>query len=278
MKYTVFVLVFISLYLKAETSAFGAGNLESKNPYGLTESEKVIYANKKAILTNKKEMKTLQYKVDQLSESIEGLRSVVDSLSEKIGQTGQKLHQIDAQNTRAKDDEITQLKSELSEQKAYAQKLSTALQKLTVMIDDMSVNYVKKSELKNLKKKVITKPKGKVSNKLLLKQAIKLFRAKKYDDASLKFALLAKKSYKPASSNYYLGECAYYQKKYEAAVVYYKKSAGYYDKASYMPTLLLHTAMSFEKLGDNENANRFFQAVIASYPNSAQANIAKKHL
>ncbi len=278
MRYKILILIAFSLQLQAEVSAFGAGNLDAKNPYGLTESEKVIYSNKKAILTNKKEMRSLKYKVEQLSESIEGLRSVVDSLSEKIGQTGQKLHQIDAQNTRAKDDEIRQLKSELSQQKAYSQKLSTALQKLTVMIDDMSVNYVKKSELKNLKKKVTTKPNKKISNRVLLKQAIKLFRAKKYADASSKFSVLAQKSYKPATSNYYLGECSYYQKSYEEAIVYFKKSAGYYDKASYMPTLLLHTAMSFEKLGDDENADRFFQAVIASYPNSAQAKIAKKHL
>jgi len=276
MKYIFLLSLIFSIYLNAEVSAFGAGKLDAKNPYGLTEGEKVIYANKKAILSNRKEIKSLSYKVDQLTESIEGLRSVVDSLSEKVGQTGQQLHQMDADNTHAKNNEIQALKDELSEQKAYAQKLSTALQKLTVMIDDMSVNYVKKSDLPTRKKKVTSKKK--VTNKVLLNSAIRLFRAKKYDDASLKFALLAKKSYKPAMSNYYLGECAYYQKKYEAAIVYFKKSAGYYDKASYMPTLLLHTALSFEKLEDSENAKRFFQAVIGSYPKSAQAKIAQKHL
>ncbi len=276
MKYILILSCVFSIYLNAEVSAFGAGNLNAKNPYGLTEGEKVIYANKKAILTNSKEVKSLRYKVDQLTESIQGLRSVVDSLSEKVGQTGQQLHQMDADNSQAKDDKIQALKNELSEQKEYAQKLATALQKLTVMIDDMSVNYVKKSDLPTRKKKVISKKK--ITNKLLLSSAIKLFRAKKYDDASLKFALLAKKSYKPAMSNYYLGECAYYQKSYKAAIVYFKKSAGFYDKASYMPTLLLHTALSFEKIHDNENAKRFFQAVITNYSQSTQAKIAQKHL
>jgi len=65
-----------------------------------------------------------------------------------------------------------------------------------------------------------------------------------------------------AASNYYLGEIAYYTKNYQDAYFYFKKSAGLYDKASYIDTLLLHTAISLEKTGDKAQAKIFYQTVI----------------
>jgi TolA-binding protein len=145
---------------------------------------------------------------------------------------------------------------------------------------------VSKDELRLLKKKVKTKSSAsktqakryQKSKKSLLADAIKAYRAGKYDHAKELFTLLSEKNYKRATSNYYLGEIAYYQKRYNDAIVYYKKSASLYDKASYMPTLLLHTAISFKKLGEKENARRFFEALTATYPGSSQAKVAKKYL
>ena len=279
-------LILLVSSLGAEVSVFGAGDLKSDNPYGLTESEKVIYTNKKASLQNAKEIKALKIKVGQLSESLEGLRSVVESLSDKIGQTGQKIYEMDSRRSSADTQEIEVLKSELAAQKDQNEKIIKALKKLTAMIDEINANYVSKSELSQVKKKVnkrssIQQPsrkEGVKSNATLLKEGIKAFREKKYSKANVIFERLDDKNYKRATSNYYLGEIAYYQKRYEEAIVYYKKSASLYDKASYMPTLLLHTALSFKKLGDTENARRFMEAIIESYPGSAQAKIAKKNL
>jgi len=47
-KITLLTIFTFTLY-GAETSAFGAGNLDSDNPYGLSESEKIIFQNKKQI-------------------------------------------------------------------------------------------------------------------------------------------------------------------------------------------------------------------------------------
>ena len=116
------------------------------------------------------------------------------------------------------------------------------------------------------------------SNAQLIKSAVKDYRAKRYTKAKESFTLLSDKNYKPAETNYYLGEIAYYRKNYEEAIYHYKKSVGYYDDAKYMPTLLLHTALSFKQLGDNNNAQRFFDTVLSSYPESAQANLAVKYL
>jgi len=134
------------------------------------------------------------------------------------------------------------------------------------------------SQKKNSKK--VDKPKKKVtqSNVQLLKSAVSNYRAKRFTKAKESFTTLADKNYKPAETNYYLGEIAYYRKNFEEAIYHYKISVGYYDKASYMPTLLLHTALSFQKLGDDDNAQRFFDTVLSTYPESSQANIAEKYL
>ena len=286
MKYGFLLLLLLVKSATAEVSVFGAGDIKSNNPYGLSESEKVIFANKKTTLKNAREIRALKMKIDDLSESLDGLRSVVQSLSEKVGQTGQKLYEIKQRTTQEDTDELERKKAELAVQKNQNQKILTALKRLTSMIDTINANYVSRDELGTLKKKVtkrssIKKERTDVpvkSNSQLLKKAIKAFRAKKYDHAAEIFASLDRKNYKRATANYYLGEIAYYQKEYSDAIVYYKKSASLYDKASYMPTLLLHTALSFKKVGDVENARRFFDAIIGTYPGTAQAKMARKNL
>ena len=93
-----------------------------------------------------------------------------------------------------------------------------------------------------------------------------------------KFEKLAEINYKPAESNYYLGEMWYVRKKYEKAISYFKKSAILYDKADWMPTLLLHSAISFEKLNDKENAKSFYATLVDLYPSTNEAKTAKQNL
>ncbi len=261
------VLLFFTTQVSAEVSAFGAGDLKSDNPYGLSESEKVIYSNKKAVIKNGKKIKALNLKIEQLSESIEGLRSVVDSLNDKVGQTGQKVSLLSQKKGLA--DEVENLKAKIKEQDAKYDKLALALQKLSDIIDDTNSK-------KHSSKHKVSKPQS-LSNSDLLKKAIKTFRNGQYEKAFDMFQTLDIKNFKRATANFYLGECSYYLKKYEDAIVYFKKSAGLYDKATYMPTLMLHTALSFKKTGDIQNASRFLNAVIENYPNTKQAEIAKKN-
>ena len=98
------------------------------------------------------------------------------------------------------------------------------------------------------------------------------------EKAQKRFEITDAKSYKPAASNYYLGEIAYYTKKYEDAIFYFKKSAGIYDKASYIDTLLLHTAVSLEKNGDKAQAKVFYENIIENYAEKKSAKIAKDRL
>ncbi|WP_301008927.1 tetratricopeptide repeat protein, partial [Helicobacter sp. UBA3407] len=75
-----------------------------------------------------------------------------------------------------------------------------------------------------------------------------------------------KGNYKPARGNYLLGEVAFAQKRYEDAIYYYKTSATRYDKADYMPRLMLNSAKSFNAIKEKENAKRFLETLISLYP------------
>ena len=51
-----------------------------------------------------------------------------------------------------------------------------------------------------------------------------------------------------------------------------------YDKSSYLPKLLLHSAISFEKLGDDDNAQNFYNTIVDIYPESNEAKKASKKI
>ncbi len=276
-----FLLVLSVGVVYAEPSAFDAGVIDSDNPYGLSESEQSILNNRKRSLANQKLIRKQALIIEQLQERVEGLSSVVDSLSDKMGQTGQKLSEMGEESQKAGSDEIQKLQGQIDEIKrtteSQYQKINATLKKLTKLIAGSS-NELSSATLTHQPKKSPPKPqKKKMTNKQILNKALKLYRNKKYDESQEYWTKLATKNYMPAKTNFYLGEIAYHQKKYEDAISFYKQSVGFYDKASYMPTLLLHTAMSFKNLGEEENAKQFFESLMMSYPDSPEAKIAQKY-
>ena len=269
---TFLVLSFAPFMLAlSEPSVLGNNNLGSEN---------------KTIINNKLQISRQNIQINEMKESIDGIRSVVDSLSLKIGQIGQQVNYKDANTIEQSSKRLKDLEDKVDKleqiQIQNYQKIEEVLKNLSVMIDKINSSYVSKDEVATLNKLTTKSTKTKVktkSNAQLLKDAITLYRKKDYLKARDIFLTLAKtKSYKPAQVHYYLGEIAYYQKQDSEAIVYFKKSVSFYDKASYMPTLLLHTAVSFKRLRDKSNAKKFFTLLIENYPDSDQAKIARKHL
>jgi TolA-binding protein len=158
------------------------------------------------------------------------------------------------------------------------------------MIDKINDNYVSKDELQKILKskgKYTSAGKGQStseeplegkSSSKLYSEGVRLFVKKRYSEAKKRFTVTDTKGYKPAASNYYLGEIAYYTKKYEDAIFHFKKSAGLYDQASYIDTLLLHTAISLEKTGDKGQARAFYENIVENYQGKKSAKIAKEKL
>ncbi|MBL0686582.1 MAG: tetratricopeptide repeat protein [Sulfurospirillum sp.] len=284
---TVWLIVICSL-LAQEPSVYNAGNLNSKKPYGLTSNEKHILNNSNKVEKLDIDIKNINIKLSGTNEKYEGLRSVTEAFGIKISKIDQKINKIQKsfvdENTS-----IATLRKELSELKTYVNE-SRALQdknqkniklvlgELSSLIDSINNNYVSKDLLeKSNKKKLKPKSNKKVSSLssksgvTLLKEGIEFFNKKMYSESKLRFMRLVEINHKPARSNYYLGEIAYFQKSYKEAIEYYKKSISLYDKANYMPTLLYHTGVSFSKLKQSSQATQFFNALKQGYPDSKEA-------
>lgn len=238
-------------------------------------AEPSVYGNAGQYTTtlNQKTIAALKRKVAQQKERIDGLQSVVEGLSQTVHDLQQDLH-----NTNISQGEQTD---------------TALLKELGAMIDKINAEYVSKAELQkalsakgsyapdSTKAAQNKKTEASLENKsmkTLYSEGVRLFVKKRYDEAKKRFIITDEKGYKPAASNYYLGEIAYYTKKYEDAIFYFKKSAGIYDQASYIDTLLLHTAISLEKSGEKEQAKVFYENIIANYKGKKTASIAKEKL
>jgi TolA-binding protein len=274
--------------LANEPSAYGAGNLDSDNPYGLTSSEKYILKNRDKVQNLEQGVGSVKMQLSRINENYEGLRSVVEAFGSKISKVDQKIRTLEEGSTQ-KDESIAALQEELIGLKTYMnetrtlqdanqEKIKVVLAELSSLIDSINNNYVSKESFSKLEEELVAlKAAKKVSNistksgATLLKEGTALFKKKSYNEAKLRFSQLIAKNYKPARSNFYMGEIAYFQKSYTKAITHYKKSISLYDKADYIPTLLYHTGISFSKLKKNSEAKQFFDALKQGYPDSKEA-------
>ncbi len=284
----------------AEPSAFGAGDLNSPNPYGLTSNEKVILDTKKKLHKVAVKSNNQANELDSLRERIDGLQSIIESLSRKAHNNKINLQRFTqkAQSDSESKSEYEKRLSELVEANAQAIKQQKLIiTELSTLIDSINAEYVSKEEFNSLVrdvnafKKLVAKElkrkgttassKSKFASKSsaeIYKSANANFKKKYYTKAIEEFEYLIKKHYKPAYAHYMIGEMNYRRKNYAEAIAYFKKSSALYAKASYMPKLMLHTAISMQKTGDKAHAEAFFQAIIAKYPDSSEAKEAKKYI
>ncbi|MCF6200566.1 MAG: tetratricopeptide repeat protein [Hydrogenimonas sp.] len=282
------LLLWVSLEAAQEPSAFGAGDLDSPEPYGLSQDERHILKNKRAIEALQKTLLKQQQIVQENRERIDGLQSIVEGWNRKFRAIENSLSRIEDMNRSITDLEAKSNALEKTQAENFEQ-IRAVLQELGALIDSINEKYVDKERFEKLESAFLSFKESYDSfikkadlsgkpNAQIFKEAKTLFRKKRYDEAKTYFSYLIKNHYKPATSNYYLGEIAYKSGRYKDAIAYYKRSASLYDKSSFMPTLLLHTAISLERIGDKEQAKQFYDSLISLYPKSKAASIAKKSL
>ena len=324
-KFTLATLLVATVPLfSAEPSAFGAGDIDSPNPYGLTKSEKVLLENKNDLIKNKKTLRKVEIKsnrqaneVDLLKERIDGLQSIVESINRKSHanrSTLQKLNSKTIEESKNSNEYEIRLgnatQSNLQKIQSNSEtiqinfdnikKIKLVISELSILIDSINTKYITRDEfnvlvndvnnfksliLKELKEqkkresKVIPKsPFANMTNGDIATKAKTLFEKQYYTDAIKHYQYLIKKGYRPAKSHYMIGEMYYKRKDYANAISYFKKSATLYSKASYMPNLMLHTAISMDKTGDKNHAENFYRGIILKYPNSKEAVQAERNL
>ena len=285
-----------SLSCAAEPSAFGAGDLTAPNPYGLTPNEKVILQTKDTLKKVAINTKSQANELDSLRERIDGIQSIVENLSIKSHNNKINLQKLKEEN-QVSIDNIHEFQTRLGEKihnnTQEIEKLKAMVLELSKVIDKINTAYVTKDEFnslvndvnsfktlvtKEMKSKKSTIKSSKISSATLYNQAKKYFDKKYYTKAIQNYKELIKRKYKPAYAHYMIGEMNFKRKNYAEAISYFKKSASLYDKASYMPKLMLHTAIAMDKTGDKKHAKAFYNALVAKYPQSKEAKEAKKYL
>ncbi|EQB35426.1 hypothetical protein M947_09085 [Sulfurimonas hongkongensis] len=295
---TIFVAIVPIKLLSAEPSAFGAGNLDDSQPYGLTQSEKVILQTKDKL--NKVVVKSNNQanEVESLRERIDGLQTIIEGLTRKSQENKLSLQEIEKKNAQELENsnEYGKRLSEISQANASGIKeINQTLAKTKILLETIESSYVTKEEYntlvndfnkfkelvsKELKKDTAKKSSklDKISNAEIEKLAKENYDKKYYTKSIEYYTHLIENNYRPARAHYMIGEMKYYRKNYAEAIAYFKKSASLYSKADYMPTLMLHTAISMDKTSDFKNAKSFYKGVISKYPDSKAADIAKTNL
>ena len=293
----------------AETSMFGAGDLESPAPYGLTKAEKVIVKTKNSVVKNENKIKKVDVAINDITERIGALESLLEGDSQKLNKVylnlnkqiqkadnDSKLNKSSQENYQKTLEQFTNdiatLKGSINENIENINRLKTSFDKIVLLVNKVNKNYVTKEEfnklLKLLDKQASSKSVQKKSKnsgfdksrskKLLMKDVRYLFKKDYFTKALPILEYLIQNEYKPAECNYYMGEIRYYRKKYKDALHYFKTSMMLYDKASYLPKLLLHSAISFDKIGDSVNAENFYTTLVEIYPDTPEAKEASKKI
>ncbi|HEY9203459.1 MAG TPA: tetratricopeptide repeat protein [Sulfurimonas sp.] len=303
-----FLAVTLPCYLlSAEPSAFGAGDLNNPNPYGLTSTEAVLLETKKNL--NKVVVKSNNQanEVESLRQRVDGLQSIIESISTSSHENRLKIKSL-VDESMAKDQSGVEYEKRVSKaiedntnsivvNTKEIEKINQLIIEISKIVDSVNESYVTKSEFnslvndvnnfkdlvaKELKAKGKQAPKqstyGGMSNGEVETKAKDLYDKKSYSESIKYYKYLIDKNYKPARSHYMVGEIEYYRKNYAEAIAYFKKSASLYSKADYMPLLMLHTAISMDETGDKKNAATFYDAVISQFPNSDSAKTAKSRL
>ncbi|EGK7561783.1 tetratricopeptide repeat protein [Campylobacter coli] len=291
--------------LYAESSAFGAGDLTSDSPYGLTSGEKLLKEKLDTLSNNDAQVNS---RISEIEQRVEGLQSTLEGINSQYAKSNSRLTQLEAMENN--------LSTELQNLKAYVEEsrkiqdtnnkqIKKILAELSSLVDSINANYISKDDLNDfnlsakntlvistsddknatsleennasvipVKEKEVKQTDDswkKKKNNEILDLAIKDLNDNSYENSKTKLNYLISKQYKPARANFWLGEIEYKQKKYNNAIAYYKTSSALSTKGDYFPKLLYHTAISLDKIGDPKTANGFYKALKTNYPNSPEA-------
>lgn len=142
----------------------------------------------------------------------------------------------------------------------------------------------KQSEIENSLRGKETSVEGKgVSTRTgdLYKDAYETYQKGDFEGARRKFeAFLKQYPNTELSDNaqFWIGETYYGKKDYEKAILEYEKAIAKYPEGDKVPATLLKQALAFLELGDKTNGRNLLKRVMERYPQSEQADMAKKRL
>ncbi|EAK0847115.1 tetratricopeptide repeat protein [Campylobacter lari] len=141
-------------FLYAEISAFDAGKVDTKTPYGLTQNEKLQYENQERLKALNEYYTNLTSKINTAVENIEGLQSVTEGLNAQYSKANTKLLSLE-ENYQNFDANITQeiqnLRAYIEENRQIQEKNHQEIQKvlgeITTLINKINDDYISKEDM-----------------------------------------------------------------------------------------------------------------------------------
>jgi tol-pal system protein YbgF len=115
----------------------------------------------------------------------------------------------------------------------------------------------------------------------LYRDAYETFQKGNFEGARRKFeAFLKQYPNTELSDNaqFWIGETYYLKKDFEKAILEYEKAIAKYPEGDKVPAALFKQALAFLELKDKTNARNLLKRVMERYPNTEQAQMAKKRL
>jgi TolA-binding protein len=290
----VLAIILLSAFLRAEEpSAFGAGDLNNPNPYGLTREEKLFLENKKEIQGIASKSSLQNAKVESVAERLDGIQAIIEGLAQAQNEQKLLLKKVtDSLSDQNRSQKIDTLINQNNTDGENIIRLKLLIEELSQSVDGINNAYISKEEfatlMKQLKvaipassnsKAVISSEKAKKGDNVSLeKEGKRLLGQKNYPQAQEAFEAMIQKKYKSAEANFWIGEIYFDQQQYKEAMGYYKQSASENEKTVVMPTLLLHSGIALEKMGDVAKARDFYGATVSRYAGSGAAMEASKRL
>ncbi|MCV3417879.1 hypothetical protein L8V92_01175 [Campylobacter lari] len=141
-------------FLHAEISAFDAGKVDTKTPYGLTQNEKLQYENQERLRALNEYYTNLTSKINTAVENIEGLQSVTEGLNAQYSKANTKLLSLEEtyQNFDANiTQEIQNLRAYVEEnrqiQEKNHQEIQKVLSEIITLINKINDDYISKEDM-----------------------------------------------------------------------------------------------------------------------------------
>jgi len=233
---------------------------------------------------SKKARADLQLRIDNLQTEVRTLGTGIEEykeLSKKSPKEMDRLRENIALRTKALEDKEKILDDKHRYLEERIKGIEERLKGLEGKIGQLAT---KQSELENSLRAKETSSEGKgVSARTgdLYKEAYETYQKGDYDGARRKFeAFLKQYPNTELSDNaqFWIGETYYGKKDYEKAILEYEKAIAKYPEGDKIPSALLKQAFAFLELGDKTNGRNLLKRVMERYPNSEQADMAKKRL
>ncbi|CAM4117323.1 tetratricopeptide repeat protein [Campylobacter armoricus] len=141
-------------FLYAEISAFDAGKVDTKTPYGLTQNEKLQYENQERLKALNEYYTNLTSKLNTAIENIEGLQSVTEGLNVQYSKVNTKLFSLEENHQNFDTNithEIQNLRAYVEENRQIQEKNHQEIQKIlseiTTLINKINDDYASKEDM-----------------------------------------------------------------------------------------------------------------------------------